>query len=128
MNNFKRGELIEVSEDKDFSLSYIRIFVAYIEGACNPFYCVAKEYEDKFKEDNLFLVCGWKYGRKIRPDLKVDDPVIVWNNINDKFKRHFKAWADDGKIVCFNNGKTLWSNSGDCTPWKYYLIPESEDR
>lgn len=56
------------------------------------------------------------------PDLKIDTKVIVWNEENKKFKRHFSHFKD-GKIYCFNDGTSSWNatdNSGYWRNWEIY--------
>ena len=52
--------------------------------------------------------------------IKIDDPVIVWNNINSqvKEKRHF-AGVKDGKPAAFIEGKTSFTaeDSDDWMVW-----------
>lgn len=62
-----------------------------------------------------------------RPNLRVDDKVIVWEAGHNKHYRHFKEWASNGKIVCFDDGCTSWSGAhGKSSSWDYYTVPESE--
>lgn len=75
---------------------------------------------------NKFKIPDEAY-RPPRPDLKVDDKVIVWDDESRKHHRHFKRWTEDGKIECFGGGETSWSNDrGGSSSWNYYAIPESE--
>ena len=63
--------------------------------------------------------------KPIRPDLKVDDRVIVWSDGTAyRYKRYFKEWGVDGKINCFAGGCTSWNDGGYCTHWDNYEIPE----
>ncbi len=61
------------------------------------------------------------------PDLKVDAKVIVWNDCEPqhKHKRHFKEFRE-GKIVCFDNGKTRFTSNGSAYDlmWDNYEIVE----
>lgn len=52
--------------------------------------------------------------------LKVDDKVLVWDNIeNDKQRRYFAGISSNGEPMTFSNGMTSWSN-GKCSlvVWK----------
>jgi len=63
---FKRGELIEVSDYKDYRDGQKRIFLTHIEGAIYPFICIANGHEDKFKSGEKFGISECKYARKIQ--------------------------------------------------------------
>ena len=58
------------------------------------------------------------------PDLKVDTKVFVWNsNKNRRVKRHFKAFNEDGDIICFAYGATSWTTNGAFT-WEHWELAE----
>ena len=62
-----------------------------------------------------------------RPDLKVDDKVLVRNyETHGWAERHFAGWGEDGQIECWASGKTSWSTD-DKNIWLLYKLPESED-
>lgn len=61
-----------------------------------------------------------------RPDLKVDTPVIVWNDTGYKFKAHFARWGADGRIRTFGDGETSWLTK-EITPWQHYRLPTPEE-
>ena len=60
------------------------------------------------------------------PDLEVDTKVIVWNIEGyEKRKRYFKKFDENGKIVCFNDGTTSWSNANNKeNSWNYWELAE----
>ncbi len=61
-----------------------------------------------------------------RPDLKIDDPVIVWDFAeNAARRRHFAGWTDDGKVKTWNQG-TSWL-SCYTTIWNYYRLPTEDE-
>ena len=61
------------------------------------------------------------------PDLKRDDPVIVWQKNNtETFRRYFSHFNEDGDIVCFENGKTSWTTD-KTTVWDYYKLTEDTE-
>ena len=63
--------------------------------------------------------------KPIRPDLKVDDRVIVWNDgTKYKCKRYFKRWGLDGRIVCFTLGFTAWTSGDLQESWDNYELPK----
>ena len=130
MQKFKYGEEIHVSNKKDFLTFYNAIHVATIENAKYPFICVVAPDEEKFKKGEKFGTFPWKYARKKLPDLKKDDPVIVWGSNNPtKKKRHFAKWSEDGNIVCYSNGMTSWSSEhGKLIEWEYYKIQNKENK
>jgi hypothetical protein len=57
------------------------------------------------------------------PNLKVDDKVVVWMSgmSNDRHKRYFKRF-DKGCIVCFYDGKTSFSDTGQETTWDWFEV------
>ena len=60
-----------------------------------------------------------------RPELKVDDRVLVRNKESDGWqKRHFKHWSGDGRVACFDNGATSWASEGYGQTWNFYRLPE----
>jgi len=128
---FKRGDEVEVwdSDSSSYSSSYeVRIFIAYISGAYYPYLCVIKEDEKKFRDGESFGVLHWKHCRPRRPDLKVNDPVWVWDEIGDRPKRRlFAKWSDGGKIECFVDGLNSWTSNGESLPWKYWRLPTEEE-
>jgi hypothetical protein len=130
MEQFKRGELVEVQFYGDGEWEQ-RIYIEYVDGAKFPFVCVHEFDENKFWSGQTFRICFWECARPIRPDLKVDDPVIVWNQNYEhhKKKRHFSDWNKDGRIATYNDGQTSWSSAGPClkTVWDHYELPNKED-
>ena len=66
MENFKRGEVIEVRSGMNEEW-YKRIFVRYadIEGARAPFIAVVIFDEEKFLTGKPFDVVQWKFARKL---------------------------------------------------------------
>ena len=64
MENFKRGEVIEV-RDRSTGPWYERIFVCYIEGAKMSFVTVTECDEEEFKAGRTFDITLWNYARKL---------------------------------------------------------------
>jgi hypothetical protein len=59
------------------------------------------------------------------PDLEVDTKLLVWNDDDDiLYRRYFACFSDDGKVCCYNNGKSSWSGYSDehVTKWDNYRI------
>jgi hypothetical protein len=125
---FKRGEVIEVSRFEDLQPAHDRIFLTHLEGCYKPFICVDVLSEDSYRAGLPFFTAAWEYARKRRPDLKVDDRVLVSSTPNSGWlKRHFKRWADDGRIVTFMDGNTSWSEKGFESSWDEYKLPEEAE-
>lgn len=63
--------------------------------------------------------------RKARPDLNVDDPVLVRVSENDEWvPRHFSGWDDStGKIRTFDNGQTSFTAEQGSSQWEQYKLP-----
>jgi hypothetical protein len=64
-----------------------------------------------------------------KPNLKIDDPILVSANggSDEKSwqKRHFAGWDSDGKIIAFNNGATSWSTDDRLVTWEYWRLPNA---
>jgi hypothetical protein len=60
--------------------------------------------------------------KKPLPKLEIDTPVIVSGSI----KRHFSHFSEDGKIYCFDNGRTSWTTDR-VTLWDNWELAEKED-
>jgi hypothetical protein len=61
-----------------------------------------------------------------KPDLKIDDPVIVWMNNCEEERRYFAGWSEDGRIICWAAGGTSWS-TGSNTTWYQWRLPTPEE-
>ena len=65
--------------------------------------------------------------RKARPELKVDDPVLVRSNVAHGWVgRHFAGWDGDGHILVWDFGCTSFSattNHAKASPWPEYKLP-----
>lgn len=55
--------------------------------------------------------------------LKIDTKVIVWNDENKKFKRHFSRFKD-GKIYCFNDGRSSWNATDNSEHWNNWKLAD----
>ena len=61
--------------------------------------------------------------KKPLPNLKIDAKVLVWNIGGlRKYKRHFKEFDGDGKIVCFAGNGTSWTTCGETNKWTYWEV------
>ena len=59
--------------------------------------------------------------------VKVDTPILVWEDNTRKYKRHFAKY-ENGKIYVFTSGQTSWSAENyDTTTWKYAELAEEEE-
>jgi hypothetical protein len=123
MPEFKRGDWVEVSYDG--GKWHKRIYLATIEGAEKPYVCVDWFSMEEFFENNTpFMVLHWEYIRPIRPDLKVDDRVLVRNKSDALWShRHFAKWGEDGKIEVYANGRTSWTSIDSITNFDKYKLP-----
>lgn len=67
--------------------------------------------------------------KKPLPNLKIDTKVIVWNDEESvKYKAYLKSVNNDGKIVCFANGTTSFSSSGEVSEWDNYELVEDNTK
>ena len=64
--------------------------------------------------------------RKPLPKLEVDTKVIVWDwDIEEKYKRYFSHFDEEGRIHCFEGGATSWNNE-DVIDWDKWEIYDEE--
>ena len=67
---------------------------------------------------------SWKYRRKVRPNLKVDDKVMVRAvGVDQWLHGHFKEWPEGDGIICFDGGRTSWTSEGKHIHWKCWKLP-----
>ena len=59
------------------------------------------------------------------PDLPVDAKVLVWNDTNEKNRRHFSHFSN-GRIYTFDNGGTSFTklHAASVTGWPYWELAE----
>lgn len=77
----------------------------------------------KFNHDNT-------HKPKPLPDLNLDTKVLVWmdDDSNNKHRRHFSHFDEDGNIYCFNGGVTSWTDKGiDTFSWDNYEVVHDND-
>lgn len=122
-SEFKQGEVIEVSETKDFEKPYDRIFLTQSKGY---FICVMYGDEANWKQGYRFQTMEWDYGRKKRPVLEIDQKVRVKNYNEPWFNGYFAGWTKDGRIQTYGHGRTSWTaiNAKDVSYWDEYEIIE----
>ena len=59
------------------------------------------------------------------PELEINARVIVWNDENIKYHRHFSHFDKKGNMVCFDKGKTSWTSSKNgVIPWKNWVVTD----
>ncbi len=79
---------------------------------------------------NEFEIPAEAYERPVeRPGLTMDTPVWVW--IFDSWgPRHFAGWSEDGRIKCWQDGRTSHTAGGCCwLPDEWRLDdPEKEEK
>ena len=83
--------------------------------------------EGKLYPEDKYPILFWdeiKFNipKKPLPDLKVDTEVIVWDIKDFMYKRYFKEFNNDGKIVCFSDGSTSWSSDGNTETWRHWEL------
>ena len=63
--------------------------------------------------------------RKVRPELKVDDPVLVKLRRSTQWsRRHFACWDEkNGLIRCWDEGRTSFTSEGINSVWDDYKLP-----
>jgi hypothetical protein len=61
-----------------------------------------------------------------RPELRVDDPVLVRNHESEGWnKRHFASWGKLNGIKTYTHGKTSFTteDNTDTAHWPFYKLP-----
>ncbi len=60
------------------------------------------------------------------PDLEMNTEVLVrHSNDEDVRMRHFEGWQEDGKMLCFDDGRTSFTNCGTSS-WAYWKVSGGE--
>ena len=59
-------------------------------------------------------------------NVKVDTPILIRDNEDDKWIKRYFAKYKDGKVYAWNSGRTGWTESY-MTPWKHAKLAESEE-
>ena len=123
---FRRGEEVEVWGSNENHPNK-RIFVAYIQGAAQPYLCVIDGDEQDFIAGKKFRTVPWEHCRSCHSNLKENDPVIVWDDNGFECRRFFAGWTRNGKIMCFKGGLTKWTSRGQTMTWKHWRLPTEEE-
>jgi len=108
---FEYGEIVEVSQTKDFKESKQRIYLTYIQNANLPHICVDITQEAQFKTGDLFNYIPWSFARKFQSYV-LNDPIIVWDEgkiIRSKDKRRHFARYGKNRIYTFPTGQDSWT-------------------
>ena len=81
-------------------------------------------------EDSLHEIIHTEDGFQLvkpRPDLKIDDPVMVRLDDNEKWvRRHFAGWSESGVILVWVNGYTSFTINTSTT-FPQYRLPTPEE-
>lgn len=128
-------KMIKVGDFVEYEGSKYLVYNVLSDVFKNDIQCVSR-IGDRQNFPNIYLKhlpeCdSWDW--QPRPDLEVDDKVLVAMNHHSKHsRRHFSHWAEDGRIACFEDGKTSWSiekpiDSFSYTTWDKYKLPGEED-
>lgn len=64
---------------------------------------------------------------KPRPELKVDDPVIVHAEGSGECKMYFSGWNEEGKITVWDGGRQSWNEKYRISGWDHYRLPTQEE-
>lgn len=78
------------------------------------------KYPTLFKADDY--PGSYPQHERPRPDLKVDDKVLV----TGKLPRHFAGWDKDGTLLCWNGGRTSFTGDGQKTRWPHYEVVDKQ--
>lgn len=80
-----------------------------------------------FNSAEEFFDIGYKEHNPLN-DLKIDAPVIVWDNTSGKLNRHFAGIHTDGKILTFAEGTTSFSSTKPPVIWPYWELPWTQKK
>jgi hypothetical protein len=132
-----------VAEDKDGERYFYSNKPPQPRKGCTGWATCAEDYIVEVPRNIDLGPDWWKSLRQVinnkvqepRPELKIDDPVLVRCDAKDKWsKRHFAGWNKNGPgIMVFAYGRTSFTHSGeekDLGSWPFYKLPEaaSNDR
>ena len=136
MEEFRIGDEVEVWISASFGDSSCpqsspipAIFISKIDGAAYPYICIHGELEiERFKSGRQFLYSSWRHCRKKRPDLKINDPVYVWNDdFNRPTRRLFAGWHGSGLIMCYRHGCNSWTSDAGYETWENWRSPTQDE-
>lgn len=99
---FVKGEDVMVCQGEGYQIIKLE-FYTFIKELAYPFLC----FQTMPTEDEKY-VRGFKWAKKLLPDLKVDDKVWVRES-GGWLPMHFRRWSKAGHMVCFLSGKTSHS-------------------
>lgn len=120
------GEVARIREGDQYS-----ILVKFENDECDSFTTTGYErYSDEYQ--SLF----WnerKWADEVprrpipKPDLKVDDKVLVRDYEDDEWEpQHFASWSENGGIKCWSIGATSFTADGNKMTWNFYKLPEEK--
>jgi hypothetical protein len=112
-----------VAEDKDGERYFYSNKPPQPRKGCTGWATCAEDYIVEVPR-NIDLGPDWKLSlrqvinnkvQEPRPELKIDDPVLVKDSEGEPWrKRHFAGWDKSGKVKVFLHGKTSFSIENSC--------------
>lgn len=118
--NLQRGDIILCNGQE-------RIFLAYIEGATEPYICVFNLYEESFRNNGSFATTKWKEEsvsakpKEWYEDIP-EDGVLCWvSDYNEDVRQRARLIT----AVCKNNYSKFISNNG--VIWRYATPVKPEE-
>ena len=109
------GEVIQVDDEVYFPLA---AKWKTVEKSPSPGF----EYDEKHFHPVRRLI------EPAQPDIPADgEPVIVWQDKGDPWKRYSTGREMGGRILCFSSGATKWTTNGLCELWSNWRRPTPEE-
>ena len=101
-----------------------------VEGSGLSIFAPLQLNESLCWEDSLYEIIHTEDGFKLikpRPDLKIDDPVMVRVGDNKGWhRRHFAGWSESGTILVWVHGYTSFTTDISTT-FNQYRLPTPEE-
>ena len=117
---FGWGEISKINDDPSYP-----IVVEYDRGGFDTFTLDCRLDEDHVTQSIFWDEVVIEAPTKPLPDLEVDAKVLVWNDTNEKNRRHFSHFSN-GRIYTFDNGTTSFTrlHAKSMTGWPYWELAE----
>ena len=118
---------IIIVEDHGQSSDY-PIHVRFDKGCTNCYTVCGKFYTHDINPTLFWDEIKLEIPKKPLPELEVDTKVLVWNNGDTKFRRHFHSFIEDGRIrTWINTASSFTADNDDCyTLWNNWELYEDE--
>lgn len=104
---------------------YYPVAVEFDNGAYRTYTLLGRLYISDHRPTLFWNEVKFDTPEKPLPQLEVDAKVLVWNNPNQKHRRHFSHFSN-GRIYTFDSGSTSFTrlHAGSITCWTHWELAE----